>query len=102
MPCAVNESCLVCVVNTEIINSWYLFYALLAQKQELLLKAQGITNLSHINKMDVLRLWIPLPPLAEQRRIAERVHELFSEAEKLLSLKSFESLNDLIGATLEA
>ena len=50
----------------------------------------------------VLRLWIPLPPLAEQRRIAERVHELFAEAEKLLSLKSFESLNDLIGATLEA
>lgn len=102
MPCAVNESCLACVVNAEIINSWYLFYALLAQKQELLLKAQGITNLSHINKIDVLRLWIPLPPLAEQQRIAERVHELFSEAEKLLSLKSFESLNDLIGATLEA
>ena len=55
-----------------------------------------------MNKNDVLSLWIPLPPLAEQRRIAERVHELFSEAEKLLSLKSFESLNDLIGATLEA
>lgn len=102
IPCAVNDSCLVCVVNAEIIDSWYLFYALLAQKQELLLKAQGITNLSHINKNDVLSLWIPLPPLAEQRRIAERVHELFSEAEKLLSLKSFESLNDLIGATLEA
>lgn len=102
IPCAVNESCLVCVVNAEIIDSWYLFYALLAQKQELLLKAQGITNLSHINKNDVLSLWIPLPPLAEQRRIAERVHELFSEAEKLLSLKSFESLNDMIGATLEA
>ena len=102
MPCAVNESCFVCVVNAEIIDSWFLFYALLAQKQELLLKAQGITNLSHINKNDVLSLWIPLPPLAEQRRIAERVHELFSEAEKLLSLKSFESLNDLIGATLEA
>lgn len=102
MPCAVNESCFVCVVNAEIIDSWFLFYALLAQKQELLLKAQGITNLSHINKNDVLSLWIPLPPLAEQRRIAERVHELFSEAEKLLSLKSFESLNDMIGATLEA
>ena len=42
-----------------------------------------------ISRKDVLGLWLPLPPLEEQRRIVAKIEELFTGVEQLKSLVEF-------------
>jgi type I restriction enzyme S subunit len=56
--------------------------------------AQGSTNYAAIRPRDVLRYEIPLPPLAEQRRIVARIEELAVKIEAARSLR-IESENEV-------
>jgi type I restriction enzyme S subunit len=50
-------------------------------------EAQGSTNYAAIRPADVLGYEIPLPPLAEQRRIVARIEELAAKIEEARSLR---------------
>jgi type I restriction enzyme S subunit len=50
-------------------------------------KAQGSTNYAAIRPTDVLNYKIPLPPLAEQRRIVARIEELTAKIEEARGLR---------------
>ena len=61
-----------------------LFFEFVIDK--LLAHARGL--IPGISRKDVLSLWIPLPPLEEQRRIMERVEQLFAEIDKMSACKA--------------
>src|ERR1051326_7479753 len=46
-------------------------------------EAQGSTNYAAIRPADVLAYWMPLPPLAEQRRVVGRIEELAAQIESV-------------------
>jgi type I restriction enzyme S subunit len=50
-------------------------------------EAQGSTNYAAIRPTDVLGYEIPLPPLAEQRRIVARIEELSAKIEEACTLR---------------
>lgn len=53
------------------------------------LKSQAKGLIPGISRKDVLKLWLPLPPLEEQRRIVAKLEELFTGVEQLKSLIEF-------------
>ena len=53
------------------------------------LKANAKGLIPGITRKDVLGLWLPLPPLEEQRRIVTKLDELFAGVKQLSSLKEF-------------
>lgn len=57
--------------------------------------AKGV-NLPRVSPADVERFAIPLPPLAEQRRIVERVEGLFAKLDE-----ASQALNEMIGGSEE-
>jgi len=63
-------------------------------------EAQGSTNYAAIRSADVLRYVIPLPPLAEQRRIVARIDELASQIEQARKLRqhTVEEARSLVAA----
>lgn len=66
--------------------------------------AQGSTNYAAIRSNDVLGYSIPLPPLAEQRRIVARIEELAAKVEEArwLRKRSCEELESLNAALSDA
>ena len=75
-PSTTNQACCACITNSEVIVNWYLFYALLAFRKLLINKASGTTNLQNLSKDKIEKTWIPVPPLAEQHRIVDKLEEL--------------------------
>ena len=82
-PSTTNQACCACITNSEVIVNWYLFYALLAFRKLLINKASGTTNLQNLSKDKIEKTWIPVPPLAEQHRIAAMVDDLFAHLEQM-------------------
>ena len=69
--------------SKELINIKFMYNYYLAPLYQNLVRAQTRGAQAGFNKDDLNTLLIPLPPLAEQKRIVERVEELFAEVEKL-------------------
>jgi len=76
-----NQACCACAPYSVLYN-WYLFYALLQHKDMFIKQGAGGAQ-PNISKEKIVNSVIPLPPIAEQKRIVERVEELFAEIEKL-------------------
>ena len=74
----------------KLIEVEFFYYVLLSSysQQQFALKAQG-TTVSNLNADRVRSLFIPLPPLEEQRRIVARIEELFGDVDKLLEWQQF-------------
>ncbi|ATA75024.1 hypothetical protein CGC52_06085 [Capnocytophaga sp. H2931] len=65
----------------------YIYYFLLAEKENISLKASG-TTFKELSGTEFGKILFPLPPLAEQRRIVEKIEHIFSvldELEEILS-----------------
>lgn len=89
IPCTTNQACCACIIDSDVVISWFLFYVLLAFRSLLIDKASGTTNLQNLSKDKIEKIWIPLPPIAEQRRIVARIEELFGDVDKLLEWQQF-------------
>ena len=75
---ATNQACAVAVPKANLIDTVFLYYFLLSQKQAFINRGKGGAqrNIS----LTLLKNWpIPLPPLSEQRRIVAKIEELFSQ-----------------------
>ncbi len=85
--CVTNQACCACLVNEQLVLNWYLFYALLANRNVLLRKAEGSAQ-SNLSKEKVVAAWIPIPPLEEQHRIVAKLDEILADVEKMERLTS--------------
>ena len=81
-PCATNQACCACIVDTQLLVNWFLFYVLLAFRAELIGMATG-TAQSNLSKEKIEALWFPLPPLEEQRRIVAKLDDIMGNLERM-------------------
>ncbi|GHV85993.1 type I restriction endonuclease subunit S [Spirochaetia bacterium] len=75
MEAATNQACCACLPHTGVYNK-YLFYFLLSQKSSFEEKSEGGAQ-PNISKEKIVSHLFPLPPLAEQKRIVERIEQVF-------------------------
>ena len=76
IPATTNQACCACRVYDSISNE-FLFWYLLSKRDELRKLAEGGAQ-PNISKEKIVNMPIPLPPLAEQKRIVARVEELLA------------------------
>ena len=76
-----NQACCACDLYNGI-NNRFLFYFLMSHKNEFISQASGGAQ-PNISKEKILINLIPLPPLAEQIRIVEKLDSILIEVEKL-------------------
>ena len=57
-------------------------------QRKLIAAGTGTTKQQELALSKVKQLWIPLPPLEEQRRIVARIEELFAEVDKMSACKA--------------
>ena len=81
MPLATNQAIAFALENKEI-NTKYLFYYLLSVRSSLNLLGKGATQ-KNISQSIIKDFHFPLPPLAEQHRIVEKIEHIFAVLEEL-------------------
>ncbi len=69
-----NQACCACTLHYDF--NKYLFYFLMASKTDLTKRGEGGAQ-PNISKEKLVNYLIPLPPLAEQKRIVAKLEELF-------------------------
>ena len=69
-----NQACCACTPHYE--YNKYLFYFLMASKPDLIKRGEGGAQ-PNISKEKLINYLMPLPPLAEQKRIVTKLEQLF-------------------------
>ncbi|MCH5213766.1 MAG: restriction endonuclease subunit S [Muribaculaceae bacterium] len=82
VPLTTNQAC--CACTPFLIDNKYLFYYLMSSKTEFIKKGEGGAQ-PNISKEKLVNFFIPIPPLKEQKRIVNKIEEIF------LLLESIES-----------
>lgn len=81
VPATTNQACCACSVFNGMFNK-YLFYFLMSRRDSFTKIAVGGAQ-PNISKEKIVNSLIPLPPLAEQKRIVAKVEELLALCDKL-------------------
>ena len=69
-----NQACCACSLYYD--YNKYLFYFLMASKSDLIKRGEGGAQ-PNISKEKLVNYLMPLPPLAEQKRIVAKLEQLF-------------------------
>ena len=80
IPATTNQAC-ACARCRDFLNNKYLFYYLRSQKDTFIAKGKGGAQ-PNISQDIIRNHMIPLPPLAEQKRIVEQIESLFSKLDE--------------------
>ena len=80
-PATTNQACCVCSDFKGISNK-YLFYFLLQHREKFILLGFGGAQ-PNISKEKIIATFIPLPPLAEQKRIVTAIEAIFTQIDLL-------------------
>ena len=83
--CATNQAIAFCFHDEKLIELKYLFFGLLFLRQEFIAQGQGGTQ-QNISQTILKQTKLPLAPLAEQKRIVDKIETLFSDLDKGESL----------------
>ena len=78
-----NQACCACIPYDGVWNK-YLFYYLMARRKAFIKMGEGGAQ-PNISKEKIVNALIPLPPLAEQKRIVAKLEELLPLCERLKS-----------------
>jgi type I restriction-modification system, S subunit len=76
-----NQACCACQVYKGVYNK-YLFYYLMSQKKELQKRSEG-SGQPNISREKIIKYLFPLPPIDEQKRIVQKIEEVFSHIQSL-------------------
>ena len=87
VPSTTNQACCACTVNKDLVDNWFLFFVLMGLRPLLIKQGAGSAQ-PNISKDKLVNQWVPLPPLEEQRRIVERIEQLFAEVDKMSACKA--------------
>jgi type I restriction enzyme S subunit len=100
-PEAATNQAICAILPNKNIDSVYLFYVMKYQKNELVKKSTGGAQ-PNISQTLIQDLTIPLPPLPEQRRIADIIGKKLASVEKLKThlAEQAETINALSAAIL--
>ena len=74
-----NQAC--CGCSPYLINNWYLFYFLMASREQFIKRGEGGAQ-PNISRVKLVEHLIPLPPLSEQQRIVNAIQNIFRCIEK--------------------
>ena len=74
-----NQAC--CGCFPYLINNWYLFYFLMASREQFIKRGEGGAQ-PNISRVKLVEHLIPLPPLSEQQRIVNTIQNIFRCIEK--------------------
>ena len=80
-PATTNQACCACIQYDAVIQD-YLFYFLLSQRNEFIAKGGGGAQ-PNISKEIIVGTMVPIPPLAEQERIACGIKRWFALIEQI-------------------
>ena len=80
-PATTNQACCACV-DYKAVTPKYLFYFLLSHKEEFV-KMGGGGAQPNISKEKIINTLIPIPPIAEQNRIADEIERLITFIETI-------------------
>ena len=83
VPMTTNQACCACIPFNGLFNL-YLFYCLMANKAKFISQGAGGAQ-PNISKEKILRFPIPLPPLAEQKRIVAKLEQINALIETALN-----------------
>ena len=70
-----NQACCVCKTHPIVFNK-YLFFFLLSHREQFKDKAEGGAQ-PNISKDKIVKSFIPIPPLKEQKRIVQKIETIF-------------------------
>ena len=76
IPATTNQACCACIPYHGVYNK-FLFYFLMGERKKFVRLGAGGAQ-PNISKDKILKYAMPLPPLAEQKRIVTRIEELLS------------------------
>ena len=82
MPATTNQACCVCNNLKNFVNQMWLFYFLKNHKQEFIEAGFGGAQ-PNISKEKITATPFPLPPLAEQKRIVNKIDEIFASLDEI-------------------
>ena len=99
IPATTNQAC-ACAVSNNIMNYKYLFHYAISQQENFVELGKGGAQ-PNISQEVIKNHYIPLPPLAEQQRIIDRIESLFEKldlAKEMIqdALDSFENRKNAI------
>ena len=77
-----NQGCKSFVPNTDLINTEWAYYTLIARTKDIHARASG-TTFKEISGKGMGETWIALPPLGEQQRIVTKIEDLLSHVDAL-------------------
>ncbi len=76
IPATTNQACCACIPYNGIYNK-YLFYFLMGERRNFIKLGAGGAQ-PNISRAKIINYFIPLPPLAEQKRIVAKIEELLA------------------------